>query len=316
MKIAVLDGYIANPGDLSWEPIASLGNTTIYDRTSPDEIIDRCIDCEAIFVNKVLIDSDIISRLPKLKFIGVMATGYNNVDVAAAKRRNIVVSNVPAYSTDAVAQSVFALLLEITNQTGAYSEKVRQGQWQNSPDFSFTLGPITELAGLTIGIYGLGNIGRRVADIACAFGMTVVSPTSQAQANLPSFIKKVSFDEFLASSDVVSINSPLTPENRHKFNAEAIGKMRRGVVIINTARGPLIDEQALADALQSGHVGAAGLDVLEQEPPRNGSPLINAPRCYITPHTAWQSSAARRRLIDICAANLAAFIAGSPINVV
>ena len=316
MKIVILDGYMANPGDLSWDAVARLGDTAVYDRTAPDEVVERAKDAQAVFVNKVLMTDEILGRLPRLKFIGVMATGYNNIDVKAACRRGVCVCNVPAYSTEAVAQTVFALLLEITNRVGRYSSLVHSGQWAESKDFSFTLGPITELSGLTMGVYGFGNIGRRVAAIASAFGMNVISPTSQPRENLPGYVAKVTFDEFLAQSDIISVNSPLTDANRHIFNDSAFEKMRRGVILINTARGPLIDEQALADALESGQVGAAGVDVLEQEPPRSGSPLIGAPRCFITPHIAWQSVAARRRLIDICAANLAAFVAGKPINVV
>lgn len=307
---------MANPGDMSWSPIERLGDTTIYDRTAPGEVVDRCRDAEAIFVNKVVIDKDIISRLPKLRFIGVMATGYNNVDTVEASAKGITVCNVPAYSTDAVAQTVFSLLLETTNKVGEYSQEVNSGKWADSPDFSFTLGPIMELSGKTMGIYGLGNIGMKVARIADSFGMTVVSPTSKPQEALPPYINKVSFDDFLSRADVVSLNAPLTDSNRRLFCAETFGRMKRGVIIINTARGPLIDENDLADALRSGQVGAAGLDVLEKEPPRNGSPLIGAPNCFITPHVAWQSTAARKRLIDICGENMAAFMAGRPINVV
>lgn len=313
MKIVILDGFVANPGDLSWDAIANQGELTVYDRTAPDYIIERCEGADAVFVNKVVLDAFILSQLPKLRFIGVLATGYNNIDIKAATERGITVCNVPAYSTDSVAQTVFALLLEITNNVGRYTEAVNSGKWSNCKDFSFTLGPISELAGLTIGIYGLGNIGKRVAAIANAFGMKVISPTSQKAESLPDYVDKVTFEDFLRLSDVISINAPLT-ENRHIFNAYTLAKTRPGVIIINTARGPLIDEHALATALASGHVGAAGVDVLHEEPPRNGSPLIGAPRCYITPHIAWQSTAARCRLIDISASNLASFIAGNPIN--
>lgn len=314
MKIVVLDGYIANPGDLSWEPIAALGQLIVYDRTSPENVLERLRDADAAFVNKVLLDAAILRQLPKLKFIGVLATGYNNIDVEAARSQGKIVCNVPAYSTDAVAQTVFALLLEITNSVGRYSAEVSCGRWAQAEDFSFTLGPITELAGLTMGIYGFGNIGRRVAQIADAFGMKVISPTSQSI--VPDYVEKVAFDEFLNRSDIVSVNSPLTTQNHHIFNKETFDKMRRGAIFINTARGPLVDENALADALRTGKIIAAGLDVLEQEPPRGGSPLIGLPNCFITPHIAWQSTAARRRLIAISASNLSRFIAGTPQNVV
>ena len=314
MKIVVLDGHVANPGDLSWDSLASLGELTVYPRTAPGEVLERCAGATAGFTNKVVLDSAIIASLPDLKFIGVLATGYNNVDTAAAAQAGIAVCNVPAYSSDSVAQTVFSMLLEITNRTGEYASEVRSGRWASCPDFSFTLGPITELAGLTMGIYGLGNIGRRVAAIASAFGMNVVSPTSQEAAALPPYVTKVNFDEFLAMSDVISLNAPLTASNRGKFNAETFARMKRGVIFINTARGPLVDEAALADALRSGQVGAAGLDVLGQEPPASDNPLLTAPHCYITPHIAWQSTAARRRLLAVSASNLAAFISGRPQN--
>ena len=314
MKIVVLDGHVANPGDLSWDKLAALGELEVYPRTAPSEILARCAGAEVVFTNKVVLDAATISTLPALRFIGVLATGYHNVDVAAASRAGIVVCNVPAYSTDSVAQTVFSLLLEITGRVGEYSPEVRGGRWSSCADFSFTLGPITELAGLTMGIYGLGNIGRRVAAIAAAFGMKVVSPTSQAAGNLPNYVSKVTFEEFLGISDVISVNSPLTQDNHGIFNADTFARMRRGVVFINTARGPLVDEPALAAALASGQVGAAGLDVLGQEPPAADNPLLSAPNCYITPHIAWQSTAARRRLLDISAANLTAFVAGKPQN--
>ena len=316
IKAVVLDGYIANPGDISWQPLAEISDLTVYPRTSPDDVVERCKGAEAVFVNKVVLDANVFKALPDLKFVGVLATGYNNIDLDAARKQGVTVCNVPAYSSESVAQTVFALLLEVTNRVGEYSAKVCEGKWQTADDFSFTLGPISELSGLTMGIYGLGNIGKRVAAIANSFGMKVVSPTSQPAESLPAYVEKVTFDEFLEMSDVISINAPLTKDNRHIFNSVSLARTRPGVIIINTARGPLIDENALAEALRSAHVGGAGLDVLEQEPPRNGSPLIGAPNCYITPHVAWQSVAARRRLIDISASNLQSFIDGNPVNVV
>ncbi len=316
MKTVILDGHLANPGDLSWESLQTFGELTVYPRTEPSDVVTRCAGAEAVIVNKVVMTADVIASLPDLKYIGVLATGYNNVDIEAARRAGVTVCNVPAYSTDSVAQTVFSLLLQITNRAADYAADVRNGRWQHCEDFSFTLGPIRELAGLTMGIYGLGNIGKRVAAIAHAFGMKVVSPTSQPQASLPDYIKKVTFDEFFAESDVISVNSPLTATNKGIFNAAAFGRMRRGVIFINTSRGPLVVERDLADALASGQVGAAGLDVLCEEPPRNGSVLTSAPNCYITPHLAWQSTAARRRLVDITCGNVAAFVAGKPQNVV
>lgn len=316
INIVVLDGHVANPGDMDWDGLDRVGNLTVYPRTAPDEIVERAKDADAIIINKVVISADIIASLPKLKYIGLLATGYNNVDISAARKVGITVCNVPSYSTDSVAQTVFAHLLNITNRVAEYADEVREGRWQHCPDFSFSLGAERELAGLTMGIYGLGHIGKKVAQIADAFGMRVVSPTSQSQDKIPGYVTKVSFNEFLAQSDVISLNAPLAADNVGIFNSEAFSKMRRGVIIINTSRGPLINETDLAEALRSGQVGAAGLDVMVQEPPRDGSPLIGAPNCYITPHIAWQSTAARRRLLDITADNVRAWAAGTPQNVV
>lgn len=320
MNIVVLDGYVANPGDLSWESLERLGNLTVYVRTkTADEVVARSKGAEAIFVNKVLLTASVIDRLDTVKFIGVLATGYNNVDLVAARSKGIVVCNVPAYSSDSVAQTVFALLLELTNRTGQYSRSVAKGDWTHSPDFSYTLGATRELAGLTMGIYGFGSIGSRVGRIADAFGLHVITPTSKSQDELPQYVEKVTFEHFLTRSDIISINAPLTEENRHLFNAETFSKVKDGVLLINTARGPIVDEAALAEALRSGKVGGAGLDVLEQEPPRGDNPLF-APdlrgKCLITPHIAWQSQQARRRLLEITASNLAAFIEGKPQNCV
>lgn len=315
-RIVILDGYVANSGDLSWHEIASQGELTVYDRTSPDEVIARCSGATAVFTNKVIIDSDTIVALPDLKFIGVLATGYNNVDIEAARRTGIVVSNVPAYSTMSVAQLVFAMLLTICNRVSDYSASVAAGRWASCDDFSYRLGPIEELDGKTMAVYGLGNIGRRVAAIADAFGMHVVSCTSQPAENLPPYIEKVSRDEMFRRADVLSLNAPLTATNRHFVNAATIALMKPTAIVINTARGPLVDEEALADALASGRLAFAAVDVLAVEPPRQGSPLIGLDNCIVTPHVAWQSTDARRRLLDVSAANLRAFLAGAPQNVV
>lgn len=315
-RIVILDGYVANSGDLSWREIASQGELTVYDRTSPDEVIARCSGATAVFTNKVIIDADTIAALPDLKFIGVLATGYNNVDIEAARRTGIVVSNVPAYSTMSVAQLVFAMLLTICNRVSDYSASVAAGRWASCDDFSYRLGPIEELDGKTMAVYGLGNIGRRVAAIADAFGMHVVSCTSQPAENLPPYIEKVSRDEMLRRADVLSLNAPLTATNRHFVNAATIALMKPTAIVINTARGPLVDEEALADALASGRLAFAAVDVLAVEPPRQGSPLIGLDNCIVTPHVAWQSTDARRRLLDVSAANLRAFLAGAPQNVV
>lgn len=315
-RIVILDGYVANSGDLSWHEIASQGELTVYDRTSPDEVIARCSGATAVFTNKVIIDADTIAALPDLKFIGVLATGYNNVDIEAARRTGIVVSNVPAYSTMSVAQLVFAMLLTICNRVSDYSASVAAGRWASCDDFSYRLGPIEELDGKTMAVYGLGNIGRRVAAIADAFGMHVVSCTSQPAENLPPYIEKVSRDEMFRRADVLSLNAPLTATNRHFVNASTIALMKPTAIVINTARGPLVDEDALADALASGRLAFAAVDVLAVEPPRHGSPLIGLDNCIVTPHVAWQSTDARRRLLDVSAANLRAFLAGAPQNVV
>lgn len=315
-KIVILDGYVANSGDLSWQGIASQGNLVVYDRTAPDEVIARCAGATAVFTNKVVIDAAIIAALPELRFIGVLATGYNNVDIEAARRAGIVVSNVPAYSTMSVTQLVFAMLLTICNRVGDYSASVAEGRWASCEDFSYRLGPIDELDGKTMAVYGLGNIGKRVAAIAAAFGMRVVSFTSQAAENLPSYIEKVSRDEMFSRADVLSLNAPLTASNRHFVNADTLALMKPTAIVINTARGPLVDEDALAEALVSGRLAFAAVDVLDVEPPRKGSPLIGLPNCIVTPHIAWQSTDARRRLLDVSAANLRAFLAGAPQNVV
>ena len=315
-RIVILDGYVANSGDLSWHEIASQGELTVYDRTLPDEVIARCSGATAVFTNKVIIDAETIAALPDLKFIGVLATGYNNVDIEAARRAGIIVSNVPAYSTMSVAQLVFAMLLTICNRVSDYSASVGAGRWASCDDFSYRLGPIEELDGKTMAVYGLGNIGRRVAAIAAAFGMHVVSCTSQPAENLPPYIEKVSRDEMFRRADVLSLNAPLTATNRHFVNASTIALMKQTAIVINTARGPLVDEDALAGALASGRLAFAAVDVLAVEPPRQGSPLIGLDNCIVTPHVAWQSTDARRRLLDVSAANLRAFFAGAPQNVV
>lgn len=319
MKIVVLDGHVANPGDLSWDALAELGDLTVYERTSPDEVVARATGAEAIFVNKILLDKAVIDSLPGLKFIGVFATGYNNIDISAAAARGITVCNVPGYSGASVAQTVFALLLEITNKVSLYNNSVHAGDWANCIDFSYSLGPTEELDGLTMGIYGFGDIGCRVGRIATALGMNVISPTSKPADKLPSWLEKVTFDEMLSRADVISIHAPLTPETRGLFNADAISRMKQGAILINTARGPIVDEDALAAALRSGHLQAAALDVLAQEPPRADNPLLSPElreRVVITPHIAWQSVAARRRLLEISASNLRSFINGTPVNVV
>ena len=315
-RIVVVDGYVANSGDLSWDALAALGELTVYDRTSPDQLIDRCRDAYAVITNKVVIDAAAIDALPSLRYIGVLATGYNNVDIAAARRAGVTVCNVPAYSTASVAQTVFALLLAITNRVESYSASVHAGDWSRCADFSYRLGPIEELDGLTMAVYGLGNIGSRVAAIAHAFGMKVISFTSKQQDALPPYIEKVSRDEMFRRADILSLNAPLAADNRHFVCGETLALMKPTAILINTARGGLVDEYALASALREHRIAAAGIDVMDCEPPKTDNPLSALDNCIITPHIAWQSTGARRRLLAVTADNLAAFMSGHPINVV
>lgn len=315
-RIVVLDGYVANSGDLSWASLGQSGELTVYDRTAPDEVIERCRGAQAVFTNKVILDEVTISALPDLRFIGVLATGYNNVEIEAARRHGVTVCNVPSYSTESVAQLTFALLLAVTNRVAEYFAGVADGEWGRCIDFSYRLYPISELSGKTMGIYGFGNIGHKVGDIAHAFGMRVISPTQKPESELPAYLEKVSLEEMFAQSDVLSLHAPLTPRSRHIINRDTLAKMKTSAILINTARGGLVDEVALAEALKSGVIAAAALDVLANEPPRNGSPLLGAPNCFITPHIAWESTEARERLIEISEQNLRAFINGRPINVV
>lgn len=315
-RIVVVDGYVANSGDLSWDALAALGELTVYDRTSPDQLIDRCRDAYAVITNKVVIDAAAIDALPSLRYIGVLATGYNNVDIDAARRAGVTVCNVPAYSTASVAQTVFALLLAITNRVESYSASVHAGDWSRCADFSYRLGPIEELDGLTMAVYGLGNIGSRVAAIAHAFGMKVISFTSKQQDALPPYIEKVSRDEMFRRADVLSLNAPLAADSRHFVCGETLALMKPTAILINTARGGLVDEHALASALREHRIAAAGIDVMDCEPPKTDNPLSALDNCIITPHIAWQSTGARRRLLAVTADNLAAFMSGHPINVV
>lgn len=316
MKIVVLDGYVANNGDLSWNDLSALGDLTVYDRTDPNQVVERAACADALFTNKVVIDRDTIAQLPNLKFIGVLATGFNNVDLIAARRAGITVCNVPRYSTHSVVQTIFAHILNITNRTALHSESVKSGDWQNCEDFSYRLTPIVELAGLTLGIYGLGSIGSEVAKIANAFGMKVVAYTTKVPWTLPQYITPVEKSELFAQSDVLVLCAPLTSENKDFVNRDTLALMKPTAIIINAARGALINSAHLAEALREGTIYAAGVDVLPQEPPRADEPLLTATNCFITPHIAWQSSVARRALIAKSAENLAAYLAGTPTNVV
>ncbi|MGM9823968.1 MAG: D-2-hydroxyacid dehydrogenase [Muribaculaceae bacterium] len=314
MKIVILDGFTTNGGDLSWNGISELGDLTVYDRTAPGEVIDRCHGAEAVLTNKVIITDEVMQALPQLKYIGVMATGYNVVDIDAARRRGIVVTNVPAYSTPSVAQMVFAHLLNITNQVALHDRQVHEGRWADNQDFCFYSAPLIELAGKQMGIVGLGQTGSAVAKIALALGMRVMAFTSKAQESLPEGITKGSLNEVFATSDVVSLHCPLTPQTKHLVNAQRLALMKPSAIVINTGRGPLVNEQDLADALNNGTIAAAAVDVLSTEPPAADNPLLSARNCHITPHIAWASQAARARLIDTLTSNLKGYISGNVVN--
>lgn len=317
MKIVVLDGCAANSGDISWDSLAQYGELTVYDRTDDADVIARIGDAELITTNKTVIDRHAMESCPKLKYIGVLATGYNVVDLDAAKERGIVVTNVPAYSTDAVAQFTFALLLELANQVGVHNSSVKDGGWVRSKDFSYSVMPTMELYGKTMGIIGYGSIGHRVADIAHAFGMKVLV-SSRIEKKLPEggWIRWVSREELFAEADVISIHCPLFPETKGMINRETIGLMKRTTLVINTARGGCIVEQDLADALNSGRIAGAAVDVVSQEPMKEDNPLLTAKNIIITPHIAWAPREVRQRLLQIAGDNMGAFLAGHPINVV
>ena len=316
MRIVILDGFTATQHDLSWKEVEMLGEVIVYDRTRPDDTVERCRGAFAVLTNKVVLSADVIAQLPELKYIGVLATGYNVVDLKAARQHGIVVTNIPAYSTMSVAQMVFAHILNVTMHVDHYAVENRNGRWSRSEDFCWMDTPVVELSGKILGIVGLGNIGSAVARIANAFGMEVMAVTSKEQPLLPNYIKKVTKDELFHTSDFISLHCPLTESTRGLICRESIAKMKPGVVIINTGRGPLVNEQDMAEALQQGRVGAFCADVLAQEPPAANHPLSGSPRAYITPHIAWASREARMRLIHIAAANLEAFLNGKPQNVV
>ncbi|GAK35683.1 D-2-hydroxyacid dehydrogenase [Bacteroides graminisolvens] len=314
MKIVVLDGYGLNPGDLSWDAVSQLGELTVYDRTSSEEVIERSAGAEAILTNKTVISAEIMEALPDLKYIGVLATGYNVVNVGAAREKGIVVTNIPAYSTPSVAQMVFAHILNIAQQVQHHSEEVRKGRWTNNADFCFWDTPLIELREKKIGLVGLGHTGFNTARIAIGFGMQVTAYTSKSSLQLPPEIKKRTLDELFSECDIVSLHCPLTDETKELVNAERLRLMKPTAILINTGRGPLVNEQDLADALNAGKLYAAGLDVLSSEPPKADNPLLTARNCYITPHIAWASLEARTRLMDILVENIKAFQAGKPVN--
>lgn len=317
MKIVNLDGYTENPGDLSWDGIKQFGEYIVYDRTAPEEVVDRAKDADILLINKTPIDAEILKQLPKLKYVGLQSTGYNVIDCKAARELGITVSNIPAYSTTAVAQLVFAFILQITNKVTLHSQAVKDGKWCECKDFCFWLEKLTELDNKTIGIIGFGSIGHRVASIAEAFGMNVLiyTPHEKPIDDLKT-AKFVDFDTLLSESDIITCHCPLTSQTENLIDKTALSKMKKSAILINTSRGPVIDEDALADALNSGDILAAGLDVLKTEPPKKDNKLLTAKNCFITPHIAWAGFETRQRLMDILVDNLRAFLDGKPQNVV
>ena len=317
MKIVILDGYTLNPGDLSWEGLKNLGDLTIHDRTAAADVVSRSKDAEIVFTNKTPVNAAALEQLPKLKYIGVLATGYNIVDVDAAKKLGIIVANVPGYGTSSVVQMTFALLLELTLHVQRHSDSVRDGKWSRSADFCFWDFPLVELAGKTIGIIGMGHIGGKVADVATAFDMKVVgnSRTRTDQSHRKNF-RWAEIPDLLVTSDVVSIHCPLFPETRGLINKENLALMKKTAFLLNTSRGPIVVDEDLADALNSDLIAGAGIDVLSTEPPPAGNPLFTAKNCIITPHISWATKEARARLMDIAVANLKAFLADKPVNIV
>lgn len=317
MKIVILDGYTENPGDLSWEGFEKLGELTVYDRTPSDKIVERIGDADVVYTNKTPISKESLDACPNVKFIGVLATGYNVVDVNAAKEKGIPVSNIPTYGTDAVSQFAIALLLELCHHVGEHSDCVKRGDWTNNQDWCFWNHPLVELAGKTMGIVGFGRIGQGTARIAQALGMKVLAHDAYKNPDLESeTCKYAELDELLANSDVISLHCPLFPETEGIINKDTIAKMKDGVMIINDSRGPLIVEEDLRDALNSGKVAGAAVDVVSTEPIKMDNPLLQAKNMIITPHIAWAPKESRQRLMDIAVDNLKAFAAGSPINVV
>ena len=316
MNIVALDGYSANPGDLSWDELKTMGEVTVYDRTSPSETVVRAAEAEVVLTNKVVIGREEMAQLQHLKYIGVLATGYNVVDIEAAHERGITVTNVPAYSTESVAQMVFAHLLTVTNRTEHYAIANREGRWSSSLDFCYWDFSHMELSGKTFGIIGLGNIGQRVAAIAHAFGMRVCAYTSKPENQLPSYVEKMSKDEIFSACDVISLHCPLTPDTHHLIDSQVLRQMKPSAILINTGRGPLVDDHAVAEALAKGQLAAFCADVLTEEPPKATNPLLRQPNAFITPHIAWASKEARSRLLQVAIDNVRSFLTAHPQNVV
>lgn len=313
MNLVVLDGYATNPGDLSWSAFQSLGDCRVYDRTPPEDVVARAKDAELVLTNKTALPAEVLVQLPKLRYIGVLATGVNVVDLAAARERGICVTNVPGYGTRSVAQHTLALILELTNQAGLHSRDVREGRWARSPDWCYWDQPLVELDGRTLGIVGYGRIGRNVAELARAFGMKILAPSRKTSAQEEG-VTFVPLEQLLASSDIVSLHCPLTEDTRALIDAKALALMKPTAFLINTSRGPLIADEDLASALRQGLLAGAALDVLSVEPPPADHPLLSAPRCLITPHQAWATSSARKRLLETAARNVRAFLDGRAEN--
>lgn len=311
----MLDGFTLNPGDLSWDRLQALGQCTVYDRTPPGEVLDRAHDAQIVLTNKVVLARETIVASPNLKNIGVMATGINVVDLAATCERGIVVTNVPSYATPSVAQMVFAHVLNLTQHVASHAEAARMGRWTTAADWCFWDYSLVELAGLTLGIVGLGETGRATAELAHAFGMNVVA-TTRTVSDIPDYVRTIDLDTLFRTSDVVSLHCPLTPETTGLVNRQRLALMKQSALLINTGRGPLVDEAALAEVLNAGGIAGAGLDVLSVEPPAADNPLLSARNCYITPHIAWATRASRERLLECVVENVAAFLVGAPLNVV
>ncbi len=317
MKIVILDGYTINPGDNPWTPVEALGDCTVYDRTPAELVLERAQDAEILLISKVKLTEAVIASLPNLRYISLLATGYNNVDVAAASKRGIPVSNVPAYSTESVVQTAFALLLELTTQVGLHDAAVKAGEWVRCPDHAFWKSSILELDGLTMGIVGYGTIGRALARVAAAFGMQIIAHAPRIPADPgPVAVRFVPLDELFSTADVVSLNCPQTPENTGFVNSRILSLMKPSAFFLNVARGGLVNEADLADALNRGVIAGAGLDVVAHEPMLADNPLLPAANCIFTPHIAWASLAARKRLMTIVAGNITAFLGGAAVNVV
>ena len=316
MQIVLLDGYASNPGDLTWEPLKEMGEVTVYDRTQPSEVVERAHDAEIIVTNKVTLTRQTLEQLPNLRLICVLATGYNTIDILAARDLGITVCNVPAYSTDSVAQMVFAQILNMTNRVAHYARQTREGRWSAAPDFCYWDLPVSELAGKTLGIVGLGHIGAKVASIAREFGMDVFAFTSKNSTDLPDYIQKTTLEGLFGVSDILTLHCPLTPDTHELINARTLARMKRGALLVNTGRGPLVNEGDVAEALASGQLGGYGADVMCSEPPAADNPLFAQPNAFITPHIAWASVEARQRLLNATFDNIRAFQDGHPQNVV